>query len=97
MKEKKIMEDKDILLDNIDKIHTTEMGIDRIKRNLKIDTTDVVEYCKSKILDKDCNIYRLGKIGIVRLIISKLLLTHIVIRLLQHILLSKSKFIEVTL
>lgn len=27
------MEDKKILLDNIDKIHTTEMGIDRIKRN----------------------------------------------------------------
>ena len=24
------MEDKKILLDNIDKIHTTEMGIDRI-------------------------------------------------------------------
>ena len=40
------MEDKKILLDNIDKVHTTEMGIDRIKRNLKIDTTDVVEYCK---------------------------------------------------
>lgn len=91
------MEDKDILLDNIDKIHTTEMGIDRIKRNLKIDTTDIVQYCKSKILDKNCNIYKLGKIGIVRLIISKLLLTHIVIRLLQHILLSKSKFIEVSL
>ena len=30
------------------KIHTTEMGIDRIKRNLKIDTADVVEYCKNK-------------------------------------------------
>ncbi len=44
------MEDKKILLDNIDKIHTTEMGIDRIKRNLKIDTTDVVEYCKNKVL-----------------------------------------------
>lgn len=29
------MEDKKILLDNIDKVHTTEMGIDRIKRNLK--------------------------------------------------------------
>ena len=27
------MEDKKILLDNIDKIHTTEMGVDRIKRN----------------------------------------------------------------
>ena len=50
------MEDKKILLDNIDKIHTTEMGIDRIKRNLKIDTADVVEYCKNKVLDKNCNI-----------------------------------------
>ena len=29
------MEDKKILLDNIDKIHTIEMGVDRIKRNLK--------------------------------------------------------------
>ena len=28
------MEDKKILLDNIDKIHTTEMGIDRIGSNL---------------------------------------------------------------
>ena len=37
------MEDKKILLDNIDKIHTTEMGVDRIRRNLKIDTVDVVE------------------------------------------------------
>ena len=27
------MEDKKILLDNIDKIHTTEMGIDRIINN----------------------------------------------------------------
>lgn len=55
------MEDKKILLDNIDKIHTTEMGIDRIKRNLKIDTADVVEYCKNKVLDKNCNIYKQGK------------------------------------
>ncbi len=55
------MEDKKILLDNIDKIHTTEMGIDRIKRNLKIDTADVVEYCKNKMLDKNCNIYKQGK------------------------------------
>ena len=52
------MEDKKILLDNIAKIHTTEMGVDRIKRNLKIDTVDVVEYCKNKMLDKNCNIYK---------------------------------------
>ena len=40
---------------------STEMGIDRIKRNLKIDTADVVEYCKNKVLDKNCNIYKQGK------------------------------------
>ena len=37
------------------------MGIDRIKRNLKLDTNDVVEYCKQKVLDKNCKIYRQGK------------------------------------
>ena len=52
---------KDILLSNIDKIHTTEMGIDRIKKNLKLDTNDVVEFCKNKILDKNCDIYKQGK------------------------------------
>lgn len=46
------------MLDNIDKIHTTEMGVDRIRRNLKIDTVDVVGYCKNKVLDKNCNIYK---------------------------------------
>lgn len=52
---------KDILLSNIEKIHTTEMGIDRINKNLKLDTNDVVEFCKNKILDKNCNIYKQGK------------------------------------
>lgn len=37
------------------------MGIDRIKRNLKLDTTDVVGYCVNKILNKDCKIYKQGK------------------------------------
>ena len=55
------MEDKQILLDNISKVHTTEMGIDRIKKNLKLNTNDVVEFCKNKILDKNCNIYTQGK------------------------------------
>ena len=52
---------KDILLSSIDKIHTTEMGVDRIKKNLKLHTNDVVEFCKNKILDKNCNIYKQGK------------------------------------
>ena len=55
------MEDKQILLDNISKVHTTEMGIDRVKKNLKLNTNDVVEFCKNKILDKNCNIYKQGK------------------------------------
>ena len=55
------MEDKQILLDNISKVHTTEMGMDRIKKNLKLNTNDVVEFCKNKVLDKNCNIYKQGK------------------------------------
>ncbi len=52
---------KEILLSNIDKVHTTQMGIDRIKKNLRLDKNDVVQYCKNKVLDKNCNIYRQGK------------------------------------
>lgn len=55
------MEDKQILLDNINKVHSTEMGINRIIKNLKLNTNDVVEYCKNKVLDKNCNIYKQGK------------------------------------
>ena len=50
----------DLLL-NMDKIHTTKMGIDRIKRNLKLDDIDVVKYLKNKIKDNKCNIYKKGK------------------------------------
>ncbi len=52
---------KDVLLSNIDKVHTTSMGIDRIKKNLTLNNNDVVGYCKNKILDKNCNIYKQGK------------------------------------
>ena len=52
---------KKILLSNIDKIHTTDLGVERIKKNIKLDSDDVVEYCKNKVLDKRCNIYKKGK------------------------------------
>ena len=45
---------------NIDKLHTTKMGIDRIKKNLNINE-DVVNYCKNKILCSNCKIYKHGK------------------------------------
>lgn len=53
--------DKERLLTNIDKVHTTKLGIERIKKNLNLETNDVVEYCKNKVLDKKCNIYKQGK------------------------------------
>ena len=56
-----MIENENTLLLNIDKVHTTEMGVDRIKKNLKLDTADVVEYCKNKVLNKNCNIYKQGK------------------------------------
>lgn len=36
--------DGKVLLDNIDKVHTTELGADRIRRNLKLETADTVAY-----------------------------------------------------
>ena len=48
------------LIKNMDKIHTTELGIIRIKRNLELDTEDVVNWCKHKIKNAD-NIYKKGK------------------------------------
>ena len=56
-----VVNDKEILLSNVDKFHTTKMGIDRIRKNLKLDTNNVVEYCKNKVLDKNSNIYKQGK------------------------------------
>ena len=54
------MQYKKTLIENIDKVHTTEMGIGRISKNLGIDG-DVVEYCKSKILKDESVVNREGK------------------------------------
>ena len=54
------MQSRDILIQNIDKAHTTDMGVARISRNLEIDG-DVVEYCKSKILKNESFVNRKGK------------------------------------
>lgn len=47
------------LIINIDKIHTTEMGEARIKRNLNL-TGDVINFCKQAIFKADKTI-RKGK------------------------------------
>ena len=51
------------MITQIEKLHTTPMGADRIRKNLSLDESvaDVVEYCKQKILSTGCNIYRQGK------------------------------------
>ena len=49
------------LLKNLDKLHTTELGIERIKRNLSLDTDDVVNWCKAKINSANAVITRKGK------------------------------------
>jgi hypothetical protein len=47
---------------DIDKLHTTPMGIERIKRNLCLETDDVVEWCKKAVqCASDESIQRVGK------------------------------------
>ena len=47
------------LKQNIDRIHTTLMGAERISRNLQI-STDPVDWCKTQI-EKSTDIIRKGK------------------------------------
>jgi hypothetical protein len=54
------MEEKTILVSNLDKIHTTESGKERIKRNLCLDTDNIVDWCVQKIQASN-NIFREGK------------------------------------
>ena len=42
----------DLLL-NLAALHTTKLGAARIKKNLKLDTDDVVLWCRQKIQDSD--------------------------------------------
>lgn len=38
------------LLENLEKLHSTELGVVRIKRNLGLKTDDVIDWCKDTIL-----------------------------------------------
>lgn len=44
------------LLQNLEKLHTTELGVIRIKRNLGLITDDVISWCKNTILTAAKNI-----------------------------------------
>lgn len=49
------------LRNHLDEVHTTELGIDRIKKNLDLDVDDVVEWCKNRIMSSEAVITRQGK------------------------------------
>lgn len=44
------------LLENLEKLHTTELGVVRLKRNLGLMTDDVIGWCKDTILSAAKNI-----------------------------------------
>ena len=54
-----IIIDKTVLLDNIDKIHTTEMGLKRIGKNLGI-SDEPVSYC-IQLIKKESKVTKKGK------------------------------------
>ena len=50
------------LLSNIDKLHTTDLGVLRIRRNLELnEDIDAVIWCRDKIFSADSSIERKGK------------------------------------
>ena len=51
---------KKVLLENVEKIHTTEMGIGRIQKNLGIDEKPV-SYCISKLKQENSIVNKEGK------------------------------------
>ena len=49
------------LLENLDRLHTTELGVIRIKKNLSLNVENVIEWCKEKISLSNAKIIRKGK------------------------------------
>jgi len=52
---------KSELILNLDKLHTTDLGIVRIKRNLSLAVDDVVNWCRENIQNPNALISRKGK------------------------------------
>ena len=49
------------LLENLDRLQTTELGVIRIKKNLSLNVENVIEWCKEKISLSNAKIIRKGK------------------------------------
>ena len=52
---------EDELLMNIEKLHTTELGAQRIRKNINLFEGDVIEWCKKQISREEAIITRQGK------------------------------------
>ena len=55
------MDPKNNLLAHLEQLHTTQLGQERIKRNLALSENDVVPIIKEILKNKDCKIYQKGK------------------------------------
>lgn len=55
------------LLQNLERLHTTPMGIERIRRNLSLSESDVAAWCRDRISDSRAMISRHGKNWYVKL------------------------------
>lgn len=55
------MNDANELLLSLHKLHTTELGAARIKKNLSLETDNVIDWCRDKIQSPAAAISRKGK------------------------------------
>ena len=49
------------LTENLDKLHTTPLGLERIRRNCFPECGDVVEWCRERISEPEAAAARYGK------------------------------------
>ena len=56
-----MVDNKYDLILNLDKLHTTDLGKERIKRNLSLEVDDVVKWCREEIEKTNACIIRMGK------------------------------------
>lgn len=55
------MNENNELILNLDKLHTTDLGMERIRKNLCLEMEDVVNWCRKRILEPNADILRKGK------------------------------------
>ncbi|MCL2110475.1 DUF3781 domain-containing protein [Microgenomates group bacterium] len=52
---------KKSLIAQLDRIHTTPLGIERIRKNLDLKTNNIVDWCKQTIRHPSSSVIRKGK------------------------------------